>query len=289
MEITPLRSFLVLAREGHMTRAAKRLNLTQPAVSAQLRKLEGELGQALFHRTPKGLELTAAGRLFREYVDGALQRLDEGVEALRELAGLARGTLSIGGGATATTYLLPALLGEFHARHPSIRIYVREQGSSGVVEAVQSGRLDVGVVTLPAGERRGGLVVEPWLEDELRLVVPRGHPLEGRRSFRWAELAGARLVLFEAGAAVRDLIDGRLSASGVEVETVMELRSIESIKQMVVQGIGAAFVSRYALPGGEGGLRCADGALTRTLALVRTDRPPSAAAAEFIGLMRGLA
>lgn len=270
-----------------MTRAAERLHLTQPAVSTQLKKLEEELGQALFHRTPKGLVLTAAGALFRGFVEEALVRLADGAEAVSALAGLERGTLAIGGGATATTYLLPPLLGRFHSRYPAIRIFVREQGSRAVVDAVIAGQLDLGVVTLPIEDRGGRLVVEPWVDDELRLIVPRGHPLRGRAGFTWAELEGGQLVLFEARTAVRELIDARLAAAGTEVEIVMELRSIESLKQMVEAGIGAAFVSRYALHGDDAGLRCREGSLTRTLALVhRADRRLSAAAAAFRAELR---
>jgi len=289
MEIGPLQSFLVIAEEGHMTRAAQRLHLTQPAVSAQLKRLEEELGQPLFHRTPKGLVLTQAGALFRGYVEDALMRLEDGAVALKRLAGLEQGTLSIGGGATATTYLLPALLGRFHERHPAIRIFVREQGSQSVVEAVLAGQLDLGVVTLPVDEPGPRLAIAPWMEDELRLIVPPGHPLEGRSSFRWRDLAGSPLVLFEAHTSVRNLIDGRLAEAGTPVEIVMELRSIESIKEMVAQGIGAAFVSRYALRGDEAGLRCADGRLSRHLGIVhRADRALSAAADAFLSEMRAM-
>lgn len=289
MELTPLKSFLEVAREGHVTRAAARLHLTQPAVSAQLAKLEDELGVALFHRTPKRMVLTEAGRLFLAHVEQALRTLSDGQRALAELSGMARGTLSIGGGATATTYLLPPLLGRFHEAYPGIQLFVREQGSQGVVEAVLAGDLDLGVVTLPLDPTRGRprLHVEVWTEDELRLIVPPGHALAGQDRFRWASLQGAPVVLFEAGTSVRDLIDGRLAAAGIEVQIVMELRSIESIKQMVAQGIGAGFVSRYALPDPRAGLACADRPLTRELALIhRADLALSAAARAFLDLMR---
>ena len=105
MEIAPLKSFLAIAREGHLTRAARALHLSQPAVSAQLASLEDDLGTALFHRTPKGMELTEAGELFRGYAEQALLFLDDGREALDALRGLQAGSLAVGGGATATTYL----------------------------------------------------------------------------------------------------------------------------------------------------------------------------------------
>lgn len=293
MEITPLRTFLALAREGHMTRAAASLHLTQPAVSTQLAHLEEELGQRLFDRTPKGLVLTEAGRTFRAYVEEALARLAEGRSALDRLAGLTQGALAIGGGATATTYLFPPLLGLFHERHPSIRLFVREQGSLSVVEALIRGELDLGVVTLPVpvAEMQAGvgarLEVEPWVEDELRLIVPEGWPLAARRSFTWRDLDGLPMVLFEAGTAVRNLIDRHLADAGIQGAIVMELRSIESIKQMVAFGIGAAFVSRYALGDPEAGLTCEEGPLTRRLALVyRSDRSLSPASQTFLALAR---
>lgn len=295
MEFGPLRAFLAVAEEGHVTRAAARLHLSQPAVSGQLGRLEEELGQRLFHRTPKGMELTEAGALFRRYAESALARLDDGREALALLAGLRRGALSIGGGATATTYLLPPLLAPFHAEHPNIRLFVREQGSQAVLVALAAGELDLGVVTLPAtgapGEAAGParLAFEPWLEDELRLIVPPGHPMGAQPRFRWRDLAEVPLVLFEPGTAVRRVIDRELEAAGITPVIVMELRSIESIKRMVAEGIGAAFVSRYALEGGgEGaGLGCAEGPLTRVLGLAyRADRPPSAAGAAFLETLR---
>jgi DNA-binding transcriptional LysR family regulator len=291
MDLSTLRTFLELARIGHMTQAAKSLHLTQPAISAQLARLEEETGHRLFDRTPKGLVLTEAGLLFRIYADRAVGALNDGKLALNELAGLTRGELALGGGATATTYLLPPLLGRFHASYPNIRIFVREQGSQAVVEGILSGELDLGVVTLPLAQQAAqsrALTVEPWVSDELQLIVPAGHRLDGREGFEWGELEGEPLVLFEAGSAVRALIDARLAEARVAPQIVMELRSIESIKQMVAQGIGLAFVSRFALRGAERGSSSARGDVKRELGLVyRTDRSMSPAARAFLDMMRG--
>lgn len=288
MELDWLRSFLVLAARGNMTRAAEELHLTQPAVSGQLARLEREVGAPLFDRTPRGMQLTEPGRVLRAYAQEALQRLEEGRQALSELRGLERGHLRIGGGATATTFLLPPLLGRFHERYPGIRLFVREQGSKAVVDAVVSGELDMGVVTPPVSAPEGvRLAREPWLADELLLIVPPGHRLSRKRSFRWKDLAGEPMVLFEAGSAVRERIDQGLARAGVTVQIAMELRSIESIKQMVAQGIGAAFVSRFALAPRARALRCSDGALQRDLDLIyRSDRTQRAAARAFLQHLR---
>lgn len=287
MNLTHLEAFVAIADLGVMTRAAQALHVTQPALSAQLAKLEEEVGAALFDRTPKGMVLTEAGRTLLPYARETMLRLEDAQIALDALRGLSRGSLSIGGGATATTYLLPPILGRFHEINPGIRFYVREQPSSGVVEAVLAGDLDLGVVTLPLPADEPHLEVERWVDDELRLIVPRGHPLEGRKTFHWKDLAQTPLVLFEAGSAVRAHIDASIGAAGVEADIVMELRSIESIKQMVAQGIGAALVSEHALDAAEPGLRCRDRPIRRNLAIIyRRDRTQSPSAAAFLKLMR---
>lgn len=274
--------FLAIAREGHLTRAARRLHLTQPAVSAQLRGLEEQLGVSLFHRTPKGMVLTEAGEVYRTHVARAATWISDGRAALDDLANLQTGALSIGAGATATTYLLPPLLRAYNVAHPGIRIHVREQGSAAVADAVRDGTLDLGIVTLPVADTRG-LTLTPWQEDELRLIVPPTHPLADQRTFQWKALQHQPLVLFEAGAAVRRLIDRELTAHGVLAQPVMELRSIESIKQMVAQGIGAAFVSEHALRPDEGLLPAKGRAPRRQLAwCVRADRELSRSAHAFL-------
>lgn len=290
MELAPLIAFRMIAEEGHMTRAARRLGLTQPAVSAQIAKLEDELGQRLLDRTAKGMRLNDAGHTFLRHVERALAALEDGRRELMELAGLDRGTLDLGGGATATTYLLPPLLGRFHDRYPAIRLFVREQGSAAVVDGIRAGELDLGVITLPAtGDVPGArhLVVEPWVTDELRLIVPPGHRLANADAFSWDDLDGQPMVAFEAGSAVRAVIDRELDARGLRADIVMELRSIDAMKQMVAQGIGVSLISRFALARGDVGLRCANGALTRPMALVyAADRSLCAAAQAFLGLLR---
>lgn len=270
-----------------MTKAARQLGVTQPALSAMLKKLEREVGADLVHRVGRGIELSEAGRLFLEYADGAIRSAEAGVQAVRELAGLERGSIRVGGGATATTYLLPRVVSAVRKDHPGVHFYVREAGSAAVASAVASGELDLGIVTLPVEtSREEELVALPLVEDELRLITPPGHRLE--KSFWWENLAGEAVVGFEAGTAVRELIDRAAGAAGVRLNIVMELRSIESIKSMVAAGIGVGFVSRFALREGEG-LKCRDAGLTRQLAIVRRlDRQPSAAVAEFERVLKHL-
>ncbi len=289
-----------------MTRAARVLGVTQPALSAALKKLETEVGSALLDRTGRGVELTDAGRAFLRHAEEALAAADRGVASVRQLAGLEVGSIRIGGGATATTYLLPAVVSAVRKLYPGLRYYVRETGSSATAAAVVSGELDLGIVTLPVPAAMASELMQiPLVEDELRLIVPgRGEGIKGTRErgieaeksvigrrggekFLWKDLVGVPVVAFEAGTAVRQLVDEAARRAGVTLDVVMELRSIESIKSMVGAGIGVGFVSRFALRKEDGfgagaSSREEAGALSRTLAIVRRrDRVPSAAVAAF--------
>jgi DNA-binding transcriptional LysR family regulator len=280
MELTPLRYFRILAQARHMTRAADALGVTQPALSAMLKKLEQEVGTALVVRTSRGVELTEAGRVFLTHADEALRAADQATTSVKELLGLEKGSIRLGGGATAITYLLPPVVSSLRRSYPGLRFYIREAGSSAVAQSVLSGELDLGIVTLPLASVNGSdLERVPMVTDELRLILPPKHRLSGKETFRWKDLDGEPVVAFEAGSAVRDLIDRTASSAGITLHIVMELRSIDSIKQMVAAGIGIGFVSRFALRAGEG-LLPKEGKMGRQLAIVkRRDRTLSPAAA----------
>jgi DNA-binding transcriptional LysR family regulator len=277
-----MRQMVAIAEFGHMTRAAESLGVSQPALSAAVRKLEAELGTELFHRTGHGVEPTEAGKVFVEHAQITMRASDKTREAVRSLVGLETGSIRVGAGATATGYLLPSAIHAVRDEYPGLKFSIREAGSSAVAEGVVSGELDLGIVTLPVVHPRGDeLMVIREIRDELLLIVPKGHALDGRKSFRWTDLEGESVIAFEAGSAVRGVIDSAAAAHGVGLAVVMELRSIEAIVQMVRAGIGVGFVSRYGLADGAG-IHCKDGALTRALGVVRRrDRFLSHAAGAF--------
>jgi DNA-binding transcriptional LysR family regulator len=287
MDTNHLANFLLLAQIGNMTRAASRMHLTQPALSGQIKRLEEDLGTPLFHRQGRGLVLTRAGEEFRRHAADALARLDAARAAIGAETTLDSGAIALGGGATVTTCLLPRLLGRFHKAHPGVRFSIREAPSRTIAEAVVAGEIDLGVVTMPLpGSALGGrLEVTPWVQDELVLLVPPRHSLSNGKRFRWKDLHNQPLIAFESGSAVRTLLDHALAAHGVQPSVVMELRAIASIANMVANGIGLGFVSRFAVEA-KRGLRCADGAISRELAVVeRRDRARSPALQHFRNLL----
>jgi len=274
MELTSLRQFAAIAETGHITRAAERLGITQPALSAMLKKLEAEVGAPLLDRTGRGVSLTAAGKAFLEHAQASIRHADKAVESVRELI--------IGGGATAVAHLLPSVVSSVRKAYPALKFYVREAGSRAVADAVLSGELDLGIVTMPiTGPGSGDLMSVATIRDELMLIVPVDHPLCERSTYTWSSICEDPLVLFEDGSAVRNIIDTASHSAGVTLNVVMEVRSTETIERMIEAGIGSGFISRFAL-GDKRGLRCRDGRLFRELAIVRRrDRMPSAASAVF--------
>ena len=155
------------------------------------------------------------------------------------------GTVRIGGGATAVSFILPEAIAAFQAAHPRVRFQMREAGSSEIADDVVAGHLELGVVTVPVRDRE--LEVTPLTTDRIVLVARADHPLARRRRVRIQDLADQAFVAFEAGSALRQIIDGKLRDAGVEVNVVMELRSIPAILRMVSTTGNLAFVSRLGI------------------------------------------
>src|SRR4051812_11926841 len=180
MEVHQLAYFESVSRHLHFTRAAEELNVAQPSVSQQIRKLEAELGTPLFHRMKRHVALTEAGALFLRHTRTVLQELEEARLEVQELSGLQKGTLAVGATPSVGTHLLPRALAAFSRQHPGIALTFREGGSRTLVQLVEQGELDLAVVIQPV--RHPALETLPLLEEELLLAVPLNHALAvGRR------------------------------------------------------------------------------------------------------------
>jgi DNA-binding transcriptional LysR family regulator len=248
-----LRHFLLVAEHGTLTAASRRAHLTQPALTASLHRLEAQMGARLFDRGRRGATATAAGLALMPRARAALAAVEDGRRAVAEVAGLHRGEVRIGAGATACTYLLPEVLARFGRRHPGVRFRLREGGSEATRGAVLTGELDIGIVTQGGGSSvrsgvsrpeaapgvvtdarpaaRFGLVEEPWLQDELVVVgTSDGEPT-------------LRFVTFTRPSPTRVLFDHAFP----EADVVMELSSIAAVKGNVRAGVGRALVSRAAV------------------------------------------
>lgn len=219
-----LRHFALIAEHGTFTRAARHAHLSQPALTASIQRLEEAFGARLLHRDRAGTSLTAAGHVLLPRALHILAAMGDARRAVAEVEGLEAGEVRLGAGATACTYLLPPTLSAFRAAHPGVRFRLREATTAEVLDALERGEIDLGVVTHPAGEL--------WIDDELILVAAPGLPTKD-----------APFVTFARGSTTRALLDQHFPGADV----VMELGSIAAVKGNVRAGIGVALVSRFAV------------------------------------------
>lgn len=288
MSLDRLAALLEVASRGSITDAARALHLTQPAVTRRLQLLEEEFNAPLVLRGRKGAELTDLGRLVEREGRALLERYDRLRKDVGARMRLEAGTVRVGGGATAVSALLPEVIRAFRKSHAGVVFELREAGSREIARSVQSDELELGIVTLPV--QAEGLDVAPLKRDRLVLVAASDHELARRKRIPADALQGLPLVGFEAGSAIRRLIDAALERQHVRMQVVMELRSIQSILRMVGLDLGLAFVSRLGLDPAEHRIRALPVTglrIERTLAVVtRQGRPLSVAAAAFLKHLR---
>src|SRR5579864_3153247 len=293
MEMHQLTYFESVSRHLHFTRAAQELNVAQPSVSQQIRKLEHELGAPLFNRMKRHVTLTEAGKTFLPHARAVLQRLEEARLEIQELSGMRKGTLAVGAPPSVGTHLLPKALAAFSRMHPGIALSFREAGSRTLVSLLEDGELDLAVVIQPV--RHPALETQPLIEEELLLAVPRAHHLatEGSpRRVRLAQLRQEPFVLLREGA--YDLRDQTLTAcrrAGFEPQVALDGGEMDSMLRFVAAGIGLAILPEMVLSEIDSrdravAVRRLLPRLSRALVLARRrDRYFSAAAREFAGVL----
>src|SRR5215211_1609357 len=201
MTLQQLRYFLAAAERGSFSAAAEELLMAQPSLSDQIRRLEAELGVALFARAGRRLELTEAGRMLRPHAERTLAAAEDALESVKAVRTLTGGTASFGTFGSAHHYLLGGLVQDFRRRYPDVRVRVIGQNSVEVADAVREGRLEAGLVALPVDDR--GLEVRPSISEEIHYVS--ASPQRLAQPMTIAAIAAATLILYDVrwGAVVR--------------------------------------------------------------------------------------
>jgi DNA-binding transcriptional LysR family regulator len=228
-------------------RAGEELYLTQPAVTLQIKALEEELGVPLFDRTGRQIALTPAGAVLLKYVRQIERLLAVAEQEIAGLRGKVAGELRIGVSTTIAQYVLPRMLGEFHKKNPQVCLMVESGNTEEMVNALREKRIALGLIEGPA--RRGNVREEPFLDDELVLLVPASHEWAGSGPIQVAQLADAPLLMREQGSGSRRVIEQALEKAGVKLKSLkiaLELDSTEAIKSAVEAGLGVGFASRWA-------------------------------------------
>jgi DNA-binding transcriptional LysR family regulator len=241
MELRQLEYFVAVAEEANFTRAAQRIRVAQPAVSAQIARLERELGQPLFDRARRQVRLTAAGEVVLPHARAALAAVADARTAVEELTDLVRGTVSIGT-VTAHNVDMPALLAAFHRAHPAVEITLSTADPEALVDGVRAGRLDLVIASVGADEVPEGLAIEVTTDEAIDAAVHLGDPWRTRRSVPLAALAERTLIALPVGTGIRRRLEEAFAAAGLTPRVAFEASTPQELADLAARGLGVAVV-----------------------------------------------
>ena len=244
-DATRLRLLVEIERGGSLSAAAREVGIGQSSASEHLRLLETAAGQPLVERNGRGSRLTEAGRILASSAGQALATLAAGEEELEALAGLAGGTIHIGASTTPGVYLLPDTLGCFRRDHPNVVVEVEIAATGEIIERLLAGRIHLALVGETAVDDR--VALEPFLGDEILGVAKPGLLSTKKGAVKPAALRAHTLLVRAPNSSTRQITERELARAGVQVERAWELDSSEAIKRAAREGLGIAFLSRYAV------------------------------------------
>lgn len=240
MEFHQLAYLVAVADEGSFTRAAEKLLVSQPGVSAQVRRLERELGEELLDRSDRVVRPTAVGAAVLPYARAALAAADGARIAVSELTGLLRGRAAIGT-VSSPGVEMAALLAAFHELHPMVEIGLSAGETDQLIDALHTGRLDAAILSIgPASP--DGLRVQVIVDQPIVAAVGRQHELAGRGVIALADLAGQPLISLPRGSGLRARLDEACAMAAVSPHVAFEASTPEVVADLAAHGLGVAFL-----------------------------------------------
>jgi len=237
MEIRQIKAFLAIAEAKTFTAGARRVNITQAAISMQIRQLEDEVGIQLFTRTPRRVILTQAGEFLLDRARKILREHDSAIAEIAEVAGAEFGRLRLGSSSSMfTTHQLPTIMLQLRAKYPNAEVTVTSATSQNLVDKMMHGEVDTAFVSLPVDN--SNITTDLLFSDEIVAIAYPKHPLAKEKFISAATLAGEKLILGERGGNTRRMIDDFFAAANVRPNVTMELSRQEAINQMVENNMG---------------------------------------------------
>jgi DNA-binding transcriptional LysR family regulator len=284
MDLRQLSYFVAVAEEEQFTRAATRVSVAQPAVSAQIRRLERELGEALFNRDQRAVSLTGAGEALLPHARAALAAAQRGRETIASLRGMLHGRLRVGV-AGPVDHRLAEALGDFHRAHPAVEIAFTQQHNEPLLEAVANGDIDAaivgeGVQPMPPHVRTRVVATEP-----LVLAVRQGNPLTRRKTVTLAALREQPMITLVRGSGLRTVLVNACRDAGFVPRIAAEAGELSSLAELAAEGLGVAVLPRSAADGADlAVLEITRPRLQRRTALAWNDSITSPAGRAFLAL-----
>ncbi|GAB2822492.1 LysR substrate-binding domain-containing protein [Actinoallomurus bryophytorum] len=290
MELRQLEYFVTVAEEANFTRAAARLHVAQPGVSAQVRRLERELGEELLDRSGRTVRLTEVGAAVLPYARAALDAVSGARDAVAEFTGLVRGHVTAGMVASMSTHAvdLPGLLAGFHRLHPAVEITLSEAGSGLLLEGLLAGRLDVAFVGL-AGDPPPEIDIQVITDEPLVAIVGPTDPLATRKVITLKELAGRALIGLPRGTGLRACVDDAFTAADLRPHFAFEAGDPRLLARLAGRGLGVAVLPESVMQGRTAELHAIalrPGIRGRLAFAWRAEGPVGPAARTFVGHVR---
>ena len=284
MELHQLEYFVAVAEEASFTRAASRVHVAQPGVSAQVRRLESELGQQLLDRSGRSVRLTEVGSAVLPFARAALDAVTNARLAVDDLAGLVCGQVTVGMVSGCALPVLAELLAGFHDRHPGVAIALVEDNSDRLVERLRDGRLDLALIGW-AEQTPADIDSVILVDEELVAAVAPDHPLAdagaGAGTITIRQLRDLPLVSLPRGTGVRAALDAACAAAGFTPRIVFEASALPMVVELAGRGLGLAVVPA-SIPNGPGILRITDPQLRSRLELAWPSAPSANPAARAL-------
>src|SRR6266700_605763 len=240
-----LATFQIVAKHRSYVRAAQELHFSQPAVSAQIRQLEENLGVKLFDKIGRKTHLTQAGQELYHYSLKISALIEETLDTMEALRSPNHGRLSVGADTTVGTYVIPGFLGQFHRMYPDVDITLEVVNRGYLVESLLNNRVDM--VFMGKIPTEVAVFMALFADNELVLVAPPTHRLAGWGRVPFAELAREHFLLREEGSGTRAALEGAFQDAGLPLQVSMHMGNNSAIKQAVAAGLGVALISRVAL------------------------------------------
>ena len=241
MDFRQLEYFIAVAEERSFTRAAERQFVAQPAVSAQISRLERRVGQSLFERSTREVRLTPAGAALLPHARAALAAVAAGQGAIDDVANLVRGSVAVG---TVTLHPvdLARVLADFHADFPAVEVTLSAANSDVLLDRLITGRLDVAIVSIGVDEHPPGLDVTPITEESLWAVVSMDHPLSRRNVLSLSRLCQHPVISLPRGSGLRTRLDAAAAAAGLHPRVAFEATNPAELADLARHGLGVAIV-----------------------------------------------
>lgn len=253
MELRQIRQFVALSEALNFHRAAKALNMSQPPLSISMRKLEQELGVALFERQARGVTLTEAGLAALPHARKVLRDIDAMGDAIGATVDGMGGRLSVGFVGSSVYALLPKVVPLFRSQRPAVDLRLREATTLEIIRGVESGELDVGVLRTPALDV-GEVTLEALYREEMILLLPPNHPLRGKAVLRLEDLRGEAFIGHDRTRLPNywNLLLSAFDSAGYQPKIVEEAAHLHTLIALVESGIGLALAPAVSrIPGGD--------------------------------------